>query len=127
MEVVHALLSAGAQVDWANAEGASPLWVAAVGGNAEVVRVLLDAGAQVDLVNAKGASPLWAEAREEAMFDPRVHEEVALVLLSRGARLGARARDGRTVLDVCSQGLRAKLLPWQLELGKGGRWRTSRG
>ena len=50
VEVVRALLSAGAQVDLVTpGYGASPLWVASDWGDVEVVHALLPAGARVDL------------------------------------------------------------------------------
>ena len=48
LEVVRALLSAGAKVDLLSLEEMSPLHLACQNGHLEVVRALLSSGAQVD-------------------------------------------------------------------------------
>src|SRR5690606_6656821 len=54
VELVEALLEAGAQPDVYNIFGASPMMEAAVVGNAEIIRLLLAAGADVESSNPEG-------------------------------------------------------------------------
>ena len=58
VEVVQALLGAGAAVDLAVNGGATPLFIASQGGHVEVVQALLGARAAVDLADNDGHTPL---------------------------------------------------------------------
>ena len=57
LERVKALLDAGAAVDRARDDGATPLLMASQNGHLEVVKALLDAGATVDRVGDIGNTP----------------------------------------------------------------------
>ncbi|KUL46026.1 serine/threonine protein kinase [Streptomyces sp. NRRL F-4489] len=61
---VQALLRAGADPEWANGEGTTPLYAASVQGAAGIVRLLLDAGASPDAESGHGTegTPLCAAA-----------------------------------------------------------------
>jgi ankyrin repeat protein len=48
------LLSAGANVDEARFDGATPLWIAAQMGNDHIVKILLQKGAFVDAIRNDG-------------------------------------------------------------------------
>lgn len=68
MFIQQVLLSAKANINLANNENESPLYVAATGGHLEVVRSLLDApepqrsNLEIDASAAKGYTPLHAAA-----------------------------------------------------------------
>jgi ankyrin repeat protein len=90
--VAAVLIERGADVNAADAEGVTPLVVAAVLGDAPMVRLLLDAGARVgDQANVLGLTALHAATRGRNV-------EVAELLLARGAPTGARDREGLTPL-----------------------------
>ena len=58
VEVVRALVEAGASVDQARNDGVTPLCIASEEGHVEVVRVLVAAGASVDQANNDRVTPL---------------------------------------------------------------------
>jgi ankyrin repeat protein len=68
VEVAHALLAAGADVNAQNANGASPIMRAAFRGNPELVRVLLDAGASAQTRNAQGQTAADISAAKLEFF-----------------------------------------------------------
>ena len=104
LEVVRALLSAGALVNLATTDNASPLHVASVKGHLEVVRALLSAGALLNLRNTlSGRSPLFLACQHG-------HAEVALALVSAGGQLGLQDQGGWTPLQVACPQLRARLI-----------------
>jgi len=85
MEVVAALLAAGAIVH--AAEGARPaLQFAAAHGHLEVVAALLAAGARVNEAGDEGATPLLVAAYQG-------HTKVVSALLAAGAEVGPIAQD----------------------------------
>jgi ankyrin repeat protein len=82
LEVVNALLKAGAQVSMANALGVTPVYLAAESGNAIILKRLLDAGADVKTADASGDTLLMAAVRAGSA-------EAVDVLLERGAPVNA--------------------------------------
>mmetsp|Transcript_12586 Transcript_12586/g.35359 ORF Transcript_12586/g.35359 Transcript_12586/m.35359 type:complete len:389 (+) Transcript_12586:68-1234(+) len=135
-EAARMLMEAGADVDKVTAGGHTPLHVAAEHGRLEVARLLVEAGADVALMPADGFPPLQTAARagntdvaqlllEEAGADINQpgeaphgstplnsavgggHQETALFLLDRGARLGENLSFWQR-----SQ-LQARLVDWQ--------------
>ncbi|KAG2498599.1 hypothetical protein HYH03_003350 [Edaphochlamys debaryana] len=79
VEVVRALLAAGARTEPAGKDGATPLIAAAYSGHAQVARALLAAGARIEAARQDGATPLIIAAFLG-------HTEVVEVLLAAGAR-----------------------------------------
>ena len=76
-------LSRGAAVDDVSTRhGGSPLYLAAVKGNADVVALLLRRGAVVDRPNTNGITALWAAAAGG-------HLDVAKRLMDAGAQVNA--------------------------------------
>ena len=61
---VELLLGAGAKVDQARNDGATPLFMAAQKGQEKCVELLLGAGAKVDQANDKGTTPLSMAVQE---------------------------------------------------------------
>ena len=59
---VQRLLKAGADVNGAQADGATALHWAAYNGDVELTRVLLKAGAKTGVANRNGSTPLWLAA-----------------------------------------------------------------
>lgn len=85
---VRRWLDGGGDVDHADKEGATLLFIAAHYGQADTVRLLLDHGAEVDRAERKFANaPLW-EATREACAGPLHkdgHAAVVQLLLGAGA------------------------------------------
>ncbi|MBK8239355.1 MAG: ankyrin repeat domain-containing protein [Deltaproteobacteria bacterium] len=93
VEVVRALLRAGAKVDARTGLGGETALVsAAIDGHADVVDALLVAGASVDLPNAWGKTALmWASDNG--------HDAAVRRLLAGGADVTRRCDEGRTAAD----------------------------
>src|SRR5690606_26408862 len=85
VELVRLLLEAGADPEIANADGQTPLMLAARDGVAEIAELLLEHGASVDPVEQwRGQSALiWAAARG--------HGAVTRLLIGHGADIELRA------------------------------------
>jgi ankyrin repeat protein len=87
---VKRLLAAGANVELADIEGFTPLYLASYEGYAEVVRLLLAAGAKTDTRNGKGDwSPLQTAAEQG-------HADVVRELVAAGADVNQRSKRGST-------------------------------
>jgi ankyrin repeat protein len=125
VEIADLLIRGGARVKATNRYGATPLWLAAVSGNAAMIEVLLKAGADANAANPHGETPLLAAARSGKADGVRVlldrganvnakeswrgqtalmwaaaegHVPVVTLLLDRGAELHARSNGGFTPL-----------------------------
>ena len=89
---VRLLLSRGAAVNAKQAEGRTPLYIAASMGHAgSLVRVLLDGGADPSLATANGMTPLMAASA-------RGDVEVMKRLLDKGADVNTKNGAGETAL-----------------------------
>ncbi len=80
LEVVRGLLDRGTSADLRDAEGNTPLIVAAAAHHAEIARFLLDRGADPNARNASGEGPVDG-----------THAGLAEELMARGARAGPLA------------------------------------
>ena len=96
LEVVRALVGAGADLDLAKEDGVTPLFVAAQEGHLEVVRSLLGAGANVVQARAGGAAPLFVASQFGRL-------EVVRALVEAGAIVDQAADGGATPLYTSSQ------------------------
>jgi hypothetical protein len=89
VEVVRALLEAGAYVDHAlTTDGTTPLLVSGQNGHVEVVRALLEAGANVNQASSStggAATPLYISAQNG-------HAKVVRALLEAGADINLTCR-----------------------------------
>ena len=96
IEVANSLLTAGADVDGRDCQGASPLHLAAKKGQAATVQLLIPKGATVDLRSLGHNTPLHQAASEG-------HKDVALCLLDHGADVDAVDKNGITALSFATQ------------------------
>jgi ankyrin repeat protein len=76
-----------------NADGATPLHDAALGGHASIVGVLLEKGAEINARDDSGETPLYQAAAWDRL-------ETVDLLLRRGARAGIPNGEGRTPLQA---------------------------
>lgn len=83
MDVVTALLRAGAHVSARDSAGGTPLHASTLHGHVETVRVLLQAGADCNAVDHGGNTPLHALTR--AHSDDKTSATLASLLLEYGA------------------------------------------
>ncbi|KAG2485469.1 hypothetical protein HYH03_015845 [Edaphochlamys debaryana] len=95
LEVVKALLAAGARVEAADEDGSTPLMHASRHGHLEVVKALLAAGARVEAASKDGCTPLMYASCDGNL-------EVVKALLAAGARVEAADEEGRTALMFAS-------------------------
>ncbi len=93
---VRALLAERAEVNAAQADGATALHWAIYRNQPDLVRALLDAGASVDAVNASGVPPLQLAAETG---NARIIGE----LLDAGARADAAFKHGETALMLAAR------------------------
>jgi uncharacterized protein len=77
-ELVQLLIRAGANVKATNRYGATPLWLAALNGNATTLNMLLEAGADANAASEEGETVLMVAARTGNV-------DAVKVLLSHGA------------------------------------------
>ena len=94
--MVKALLNAGAAINQAMANGATPLLTSAQKGHLPVVTALLAAGAAINQTNANGATPLYLAAQNG-------HLPVVTVLLDAGAAINQAVPGGTTPLYIAAQ------------------------
>ena len=95
---VRRVLRAGADVNYANAYGETPLMFAAMNNHADVVRVLLLAGAELEARDAAGWTPLMFAIAESP------YVSVVEALLAAGADVHADANDqGVSPLSLARQ------------------------
>ncbi|KAM4689254.1 ankyrin repeat and SAM domain-containing protein 6 isoform 2-T2 [Discoglossus pictus] len=82
------------QVNAVNADGASPLMIAAVTGKLELVQLLVDKNADI---NKQDSVHAWT-----ALMQATYHgnKEVVIYLLSQGADVSLRAKNGYTAFDL---------------------------
>lgn len=90
------LISAGAEVNTASMDGATPLFVACQAGHIVMVKELLESGAQINISMKDHASPLFIAAQNG-------HRNVCVLLINRGATVDKTRSDGATPLWIAAQ------------------------
>jgi ankyrin repeat protein len=94
LKAVRAQLDAGVDVNARDADGNTPLLLAAVYAGPECVELLLKKGAEVNAKNKFGATPLHRAA---------TNYEKAKLLIDAGADVKAKTKSGRTVLTLAAR------------------------
>ena len=90
-DVVCALVSAGADVNYQHSDGFSPLSMASLKGHIDCVKLLIHGGAEVEARNNQGATPLHRAAKNG-------HTEVVEFLIEQHADVNACLNDGSSCL-----------------------------
>ena len=80
LEAVRRLLDRGADVNEADDDGGTPLFIASMYGYKEVCKLLLERGANVDQAKDTGETPLYRASREG-------YADICKLLLDRGANV----------------------------------------
>ncbi|KAK7078507.1 hypothetical protein SK128_022823 [Halocaridina rubra] len=111
LEVVDELLKRGARVGIADANGVTPLHMAAAGGHVPTVLLLLSQGASPDSTDAHSRTPLHYAARA-ANQDPTDRGVIGVVetLLKKGANRRKLDQEGRIPLHNAATAGSAKLI-----------------
>ena len=103
LEIVYALIEAGADVNQRNSAGLTALMFLTENSSAEVVRALIKAGAKVNLTDDEGETALMKAASLE-------ESAALLVLLEEKARVNVRNKSGETALMKAAElGLAANI------------------
>jgi serine/threonine-protein phosphatase 6 regulatory ankyrin repeat subunit B len=93
VEIVDALLKAGAQKEVQNSDGSTPLHVAVIRGSVEIVDALLKAGAQIEVQNRYGLTPLHVAVIRGSV-------EIVDALLKAGAQIEVQNTEKGMIGDV---------------------------
>ncbi|MCP8352225.1 ankyrin repeat domain-containing protein [Candidatus Synchoanobacter obligatus] len=106
LQVVNALIAAGAEINQPSVNGSSPLFIAAFNGKPDIVVALLQKeGIEVNQANIDGATPLYAAAQEGH------HEIVAALIAVPGIMVNrGKADTGETPLYIAAQQGRHKVV-----------------
>ena len=91
--LVTLLLDAGATIESRDAQGRTPLSVAAQSGSSTIVRMLLLAGADANARSNSGTTPLMLAANSGSV-------ESVIFLLAGGAVANAYTTEGTTAMDM---------------------------
>ncbi|KAL8539274.1 hypothetical protein ACS0TY_001052 [Phlomoides rotata] len=93
LEVLESLLEKGANMEFCDRYGLTPLHIAAIKGNKDVVMMLVEFGARVESQDHEGHTPLHL-----AVEGGRI--ETVEVLICRGANVNAKTKKGVTPLYI---------------------------
>ncbi|MDZ8056463.1 MAG: ankyrin repeat domain-containing protein [Aulosira sp. ZfuVER01] len=107
MQSVVLMLRRGANVNLPDANGITPLMVAArytYRAGAEMTKFLLDKGALVNAKSHKGSTALMFSCSPVASYYEDEYAEVVKMLIAKGAQLNVKNQMGATALSVAKQG-----------------------
>jgi hypothetical protein len=96
LELVQALLNAGADANMRNSTGQTALMRLDDDSSAEIARALIDAGAKLNLKDEEGESALMVAAALEKA-------EILQALLDAGAKVNSRNKEGKTALMIAAE------------------------
>ncbi|KAF0749882.1 hypothetical protein AaE_006896, partial [Aphanomyces astaci] len=96
IDVVNLLLARGADANYANQKGTTPLMRAAQEGQAAVVSALLGKDADSNAANMEGMTALMLASQ-------RGHADIAEILISAGALVDKQTRQGSTALLLAAK------------------------
>lgn len=113
MAVVKFLVSAGAQVNAKDDDGATPLHQAALKGKTRMVRFLIAKGAELDARSNAGDVAL----HEAAWGLGDEHLSTVKVLVSKGADINARNGQGQTALQIAKRSGHRRVVDFLLSKG----------
>ena len=102
IEIVRALLEAGADLEPRLLHGCTPLSIAAIKGDLAVLQLLLEKGSQVNTPDEFGVTPLM----QAAMYG---HQDAVEWLLLYDAEVNAKAKTGKTAFAFASEGGHAEI------------------
>jgi ankyrin repeat protein len=117
LTAVNALVAQGADVNAADATGATPLMYAALYAGPECLTALIDRGASVNAANAYGSTPLMRAA---------ARTENVKLLVRRGADVNARASDDVTAVVATARYSNVDAMQFLIASGADTRSQTTR-
>jgi len=103
LDTVQLLLSSGAKLEKADADGVTPLLMAILNGHLSMAHFLIGKGANINVADWYGETPLWATVDIRDLDIPGPHQgngvdraaafELIRELLTRGADVNARTKE----------------------------------
>lgn len=86
------IIGEGAQVDWQDEDGETPLHRACYNGNMDMMMLLIDHKADIDIIDDWGESPLYYAARRNRVSTVRA-------LVEAGANINIRGHKNKTAAE----------------------------
>ncbi len=107
---VKLLIEAGADLNQAADDGATPLFIASQNGHNKVIAILVKAGADLNQATDDGATPLFIASQNG-------HSKVIAILVKAGADLNQATDNGTTPLLIASQNGHNKVIAILVKAG----------
>jgi len=105
-------LSLGADVNFKDRYGSSPLYYAAKYQSLENVKLLLDNGADINVKNKDGWTPLMIVINPPQVGGYNQSPEVFKYLIDRGADVDIKTPTGKTAFDIASASGNKRIFRW---------------